>query len=310
MFLPRCFLAPAAIALLALASTARAEPTLTYAELIHRMTDLSRLAELPDVGEKCGQCSSYDRASRYDEKTGKYVNWAANGDGDGIIRREGDRVVMAEMKGPGCIWRIWSAAAGKGHVRIFLDDQPEPVVDLPFIDYFDGQHAPFPYPALSYDMTKTGSAGQDLYLPIPYQKSCKVVADKDWGAYYHFTYATYPQEPSCPPSARAGRSSTPGCSKPWIASSPKRLGTDPAGKRPGQETLAQVGSRRAGRDGPRGPARRSAGDHRPLGEDQLHQSGRRNGRSAEDGPADHLGRPGEAGGLVPAGRFLRHGARA
>ncbi len=78
----------------------------------------------------------------YDEKTGKYIDWDANGDGNGIIRTEGDRVVMAEMKGPGCIWRIWSAAAGKGHVKIYLDDQPEPVVDLPFIAYFDGKHAP------------------------------------------------------------------------------------------------------------------------------------------------------------------------
>jgi hypothetical protein len=239
MFLLRCFPALAAITLLALASTARAEPTLTYADLIHRMTDLARLAELPDAGEKCGQCSSYDRASRYDEKTGKYVNWDANGDGNGIIRTEGDRVVMAEMKGPGCIWRIWSAAAGKGHVRIFLDDQPEPAVDLPFIAYFDGRHAPFQYPALSYDMTKTGSAGQDLYFPIPYRKSCKVVADKDWGAYYHFTYATYPQGTVLPTFSAelAGRHA--GMLKAADRFLAEGLGTDPAGKRPGQETLAR-----------------------------------------------------------------------
>ena len=63
------------------------------------MTDLADLAVLPQPGEKCGQWSSYDRASKYDEKTGKYVNWDANGDGGGIIRREGDLVVMAEMRG-------------------------------------------------------------------------------------------------------------------------------------------------------------------------------------------------------------------
>jgi hypothetical protein len=223
----------------ALASTSRAELALTYAELVHRLTDLSRLAELPKVGEKCGQCSSYDRASRYDEKTGKYVNWAANGDGNGIIRTEGDRVVMAEMKGPGCIWRIWSAAAGKGHVRIFLDDQPEPAVDLPFIDYFDGQHAPFPYPSLSYNMTKTGSAGQNLYLPIPYRKSCKVVADKDWGAYYHFTYATYPEGTDLPTFSAELAGKHAELLKAADRFFAERLGTDPAGKRPGQETLAQ-----------------------------------------------------------------------
>jgi hypothetical protein len=165
---------------------------LTYKDLVRRMTNLERLAELPAPGETCGQWSSYDRASKYDAASGKYIHWDANGDGDGIIRREGDRVVMAEMKGPGCIWRIWSAAAGQGHVKIYLDDQPQPTLDLPFIAYFDGKHPPLAYPALSYDMTKTGSAGQNLYLPIPYQKSCKVVAEKNWGQYYHFTYATYP----------------------------------------------------------------------------------------------------------------------
>ena len=106
---------------------------------------------MPAPGETCQQWSSYDRASRYDEATGKYIRWDANGDGNGVIRTEGDQVVMAEMAGPGCIWRIWSAAAKEGHVKIFLDGQAEPAVDLPFADYFDGKHTPFDYPALSYN---------------------------------------------------------------------------------------------------------------------------------------------------------------
>ena len=39
---------------------------LTYIDLINRLTDLERLATLPDPGEKCQQWSSYDRASKYD----------------------------------------------------------------------------------------------------------------------------------------------------------------------------------------------------------------------------------------------------
>src|SRR5512142_429179 len=89
---------------------------LTYLDLIKRITDLERLAILPAPGEKCAQWSSYDRKSRYDEATGKYVGWDANGDGNGIIRKEGGQLVFAEMEGPGCIWRIWSAAPGDGHV--------------------------------------------------------------------------------------------------------------------------------------------------------------------------------------------------
>ncbi len=78
-----------ALVLMGLFTTARAEQTLTYPDLVGRLTDLARLATLPDRGETCAQWSSYDRASRYDEKTGKYVAWDANGDGGGIIRTRG-----------------------------------------------------------------------------------------------------------------------------------------------------------------------------------------------------------------------------
>ena len=171
---------------------ADAAETLTYPDLVGRMTDLKHPASLPPVGETCQQWSSWDRASKYDAETGKYVRWDANGDGTGIIRKEGDQEVMAEMEGPGCIWRIWSARALDGHVKIYLDGSDKPAVDLPFKNYFTGDTAPFNYPAVSYDLVLNGCRGQNLYLPIPYQKSCKIVADKGWGRYYQFVYTTFP----------------------------------------------------------------------------------------------------------------------
>jgi hypothetical protein len=162
---------------------------LTYIDLINRLTDLEQLAILPAPGEKCQQWSSYDRASKYDEASGKYVGWFANGDGTGIIRKEGDAQVFAEMEGPGVIWRIWSALANKGHVKIYLDGAAEPTVDLPFIGYFNRENEPFTHEALVH-MT---ARGQNCYVPIPYQKSCKIVGQGDWGRYYHFTYTTYPK---------------------------------------------------------------------------------------------------------------------
>ena len=119
-----------------------AQQKFTYIDLVKRLTDLEHLATLPAPGETTKQWSSYDRASKYDEQTGKYIHWDANGDGGGIIRKEGGQSVLAEMDGPGCIWRIWSATAKEGHVRIYLDGATEPAVDLPFIGYFNRQHAP------------------------------------------------------------------------------------------------------------------------------------------------------------------------
>jgi len=171
-----------------------ADQKLTYVDLVKRLTDLEYLATLPAAGDHCAQWSSYDRASRYDAASGKYVNWDANGDGDGIIRKEGDKLVFAEMQGPGCIWRIWSAAPKDGHVRIYLDGASEPAVDLPFVGYFDHKHAPFTRSAIVH----TVSMGWNNYTPIPYQKSCKIVADPGWGAYYHFNYETFPKGTKVP----------------------------------------------------------------------------------------------------------------
>ena len=237
MLARRSVLGVVTLVLSVLVAAGRAEEKLGYCELVRRLTDLSRLAVLPAPGEQGAQWSSYDRASKYDEKTGKYVHWDANGDGGGVIRHEGDQVVMAEMKGPGCIWRIWSAAAGKGHVKIYLDDQEKPVIDLAFSEYFDGKHAPLNYPALSYNLAEVHSSGQNLYLPIPYQKSCKIVADKDWGSYFHFDYKTYPAGtvlPTFSAELASQHAEQLNAVNQFFA---KKLGSDPAGKRAGQKTV-------------------------------------------------------------------------
>ena len=89
-----------------------AEERLTYIDLINRLADLEHLATLPAPGEKCAQWSSYDRRSKYDETSGKYINWSANGDGTGIIRKEDGKLVFAQMEGPGVIWRIPAKCLG------------------------------------------------------------------------------------------------------------------------------------------------------------------------------------------------------
>ena len=178
-----------AMVLAALLGTAASAVEYTYVDLVKKLTDLEGLAVLPVPGEVCAQWSSYDRASAYDANAGKYVGWDANGDGNGIIRMEGNQQVFAEIEGPGCIWRTWSAAPRDGHVQIYLDGAAEPTVDLAFKEYFDLNHAPFVYPSLVY----YASSGANSYVPIPFQKSCKIIADKDWGAYFQFTYTKYPK---------------------------------------------------------------------------------------------------------------------
>lgn len=214
-----------------------AEESLSYADLVHRLNSLERLAVLPAPGDTCRQWSSYDRASTFDEKSGKYLHWDANGDGGGIIRREGNQQVFAEMEGPGCIWRIWSALPEKGHVKIYLDGRAEPVVDMPFADYFDGKHAPFNFPQLSYRLEDVGCRGQNLYLPIPYQKSCRIVADEKWGAYFHFVFETFPKGTKVPTFSPELVKQNAAALKTVDDYFGNKLGTDPAGRRQGEETI-------------------------------------------------------------------------
>ncbi len=163
----------------------------TYPQLVKRMTDLQELAKLPPPGEKTSLASSYDRKSKYDAATDTYIAWGANGDGGGFVRKEGDDSVLMDVKGPGCIYRTWSATASGGHVKIFLDGSATPTVDLPFKSYFDGATAPFNRPNLVY-IPSPAAHGFDNYTPMPFQKSCKIVGEKGWGNYYQFTYTQFP----------------------------------------------------------------------------------------------------------------------
>jgi hypothetical protein len=174
--------------------------TLTYADLVHRMTDMEHLATLPPAGEKTALASSYDRKSQYDAVTDKYTNWDANDDGHGFIRDEGDTQVLADIKGAGCIYRLWSAAPTKGHLKIYLDGSSTPAVDLPFVDYFNSDPAkPFHFPHLVYLRCGEGVPGSDNYVPISFQHSCKIVGDKvkpgdpdsGWGQYFQATYTLF-----------------------------------------------------------------------------------------------------------------------
>jgi hypothetical protein len=204
---------------------------LTYIDLIGRLTDLEHLAVLPADGEKCAQWSSYDRASKYDQTTGKYIDWSANNDGTGFIRKEGNEYVFAEMAGPGVIWRIWSANAGQGKVKIYLDGAKEPAVDLPFAGYFDGQNEPFNRSAIVHQ----ASSGFNCYIPISYQKSCKITAEDKWGMYYHFTYTTYPKG-TVLPTFKRNLSSAESKALDKANQILANCGTDPASSRKGEVT--------------------------------------------------------------------------
>ena len=166
---------------------------LTYVDLLDKLVDLNGLPDL-ETGVKCAQSSSYDRASHNPEL------WQANGDAGQYIRIEPNgEAVMADLKGPGCIFRIWSANP-QGTLRFYLDGATEPTYEFDFHRLFLGEFGSQTVPApivYKRDPANYFSAS-DCYLPIPYAKSCKITADQAHGQYYHFGYKTYPAGTTVP----------------------------------------------------------------------------------------------------------------
>jgi hypothetical protein len=166
--------------------------SLTYSNLVERVYDLEHLATPPLKGERSGTFTSHDRAARYDEKTGTYIDWEANDDGRGFIRKEDGGQVVFESDGPGVIWRIWSAWAKEGKIKIYLDHATTPVIDRPFRALFENFNGDVP-PMNLTSFVMTLSRGRNRFLPIPYNKHCKIVLEENWGAYYHITYSKMPE---------------------------------------------------------------------------------------------------------------------
>ena len=96
----------------------------------------------------------------------------------GAITMDRQGHVLAEMNGPGCVVRIWSAnPKDAGNVRIYLDGADKPVIEGSLEKLLGGkwktkidgkETIPFPDP-----IACERSRGFNLYFPIAYANHCK-----------------------------------------------------------------------------------------------------------------------------------------
>ncbi len=175
-------------ALLCCAAAAAAQ-TVTLPGLLEEMVDRGAIARVPDPWYTCVQASSYDRASVSPDNQD---TWFANGDADKYLRTEeqfGRREwVMMDAQGPGAVVRIWSANP-KGTMRVYLDGETTPAIEGPMTALLGGEWASAGV-AVGNPLSQQRSRGWNLYLPIPYAKSCKITSDEP-GFYYQINYRTY-----------------------------------------------------------------------------------------------------------------------
>ncbi len=149
--------------------------------LFDEIQQLYRIDQLPQY--RAGiveQFSSYDRTGKNDDGfKGTYS----------YIRKEGDALVIAEMKGPGVINRIyWAATSFQDTIQFFFDNEKDPRINMPFYNLFASNQFPFLNPVCGHEV-----GGYYCYLPIPYEKSCKVVFHGKMN-FYQLQYRTYPED--------------------------------------------------------------------------------------------------------------------
>lgn len=127
------------------------------------ISDLYRIDLLPRYRENriVRQISSYDTTGGNDDGfSGKYS----------YLRKENNNLVIADLKGPGIIQRIWTPTPTEDTISFYFDNETEPQISLKFIDLFSGNHYPFIRPISGNEV-----GGYYCYLPIPYKSSCKII---------------------------------------------------------------------------------------------------------------------------------------
>src|SRR5918997_1260791 len=103
--------------------------------------ELYRLDPLPAFrgSVKVGSVSSYDRTGGNDDGfSGKYS----------FVRKEPAGLVIADLKGPGVIYRIWTPTPTDDVMEFYFDGEEKPRISVRFRDLFSGKEFPFLTPVV------------------------------------------------------------------------------------------------------------------------------------------------------------------
>lgn len=131
--------------------------------LYEELMSLSSVDQLPRFRDNSviHQISSYDTTGGNDDGfSGKFS----------YVRKEGDNLVIADLKGPGVIHRIWTPTPSEDVMEFYFDGENTPGISLKFIDLFTGKIYPFSRPVVGNEV-----GGYYCYVPIPYKNSCKII---------------------------------------------------------------------------------------------------------------------------------------
>ena len=136
----------------------------SHAQTTHLVTELEQLYKLEFLpAYRQGiieQVSSYDTTGLNNDGFGGLYSY---------IRKEGEKLILADFEGPGVINRIWTPTPTNDTIQFYFDGEKTPRISIPFIDLFSGKIFPFLNPVCGNEV-----GGYYCYLPIPFAKSCKI----------------------------------------------------------------------------------------------------------------------------------------
>jgi hypothetical protein len=156
-----------------------ARPGTTF-DLTRALADLTNVAAFAEgpLGTM-RMITTYDRTGG-NQDWGNYNNVAADG-----------LVTIADLKGPGCVRRLWMTNVRAERWLFFFDGEKKARFDLTPTNLFGGQ---FPFqPPLSDKV----SGASYCYVPLPYRKSLRIALSvseafkKDIMLFYHINYETF-----------------------------------------------------------------------------------------------------------------------
>lgn len=127
---------------------------------------------------KVGQVSSWDTTGKNDDGfSGKYS----------FLRRNPDSsLVIFDQKGSGVINRIWTPTPTSDTLDFYIDNYGQPAFSVCYTDLFSGKKFPFVGPLCGNQL-----GGFYCYLPIPFEKSCRIVCRGKKMQFHQIQYRMY-----------------------------------------------------------------------------------------------------------------------
>lgn len=151
---------------------------------------LNNIAKIRPNSVKRKRISSYDQ-------TGGNFDW--------LEIMAGEKVIIAEDKGGGCIKHIWCTAACRAKhylrdiiIRIYWDGEQEssPSVEVPLGDFFGLGHAKHKnFVSLPLQMSPRSGRGFNCWWPMPFSSGFRITIENDSSKklklYYYIDYEIY-----------------------------------------------------------------------------------------------------------------------